>query len=90
MVRLKDEVVCVKIFANGEKYDVGVGSKQFNSIGDLIAHYKKHPLKTVEGTDIHLDQVGIAAYSSAIIPNFYRELTVMLLHQTSQVGHVLL
>ena len=69
MVRLKDEVVCVKIFANGEKYDVGVGSKQFKSIGDLIAHYKKHPLKTVEGTDIHLDQVGIAAHSLAIMPS---------------------
>ena len=63
MVRLKDEIVCVKIFANGGKYDVGAGSKQFNSINDLIAHYRKHPLKTVEGNDIHLDQVGIAAYS---------------------------
>ena len=55
-VRLKDEIACVKIYSNGEKYHIEVG-KKFNSIGDLILHYKEHPVKTVEGTDIHLDQV---------------------------------
>ena len=55
-IRLKDEIICVKIYANGEKFDVG-GGGQFDSINDLISHYKKYPLKTDNGVDIHLDQV---------------------------------
>ena len=55
-VRLEDKIVCIKIYSNGEMYHIGAG-KKFNSIGDLIVHYKEHPIKTVEGTDIHLDQV---------------------------------
>ena len=56
MIRLRDEIVCVKIYANGEKFDIGAG-EQFNSIDELILHYKEHPLKTDKGVDIHLDQV---------------------------------
>ena len=56
-IRLKDENICVKIYANGEKFDVGAGGRQFNSINDLISYYKKYPLKTNKGVEIHLDQV---------------------------------
>ena len=54
--RLKDEIICVKIYANGEKFDIGAG-EQFSSINELILHYKKYPLKTDKGVEIHLDQV---------------------------------
>lgn len=54
--RVNNEIVCVKIYANGEKYDIGAG-EQFNSISDLILYYKNCPLKTDKGVDIHLDQV---------------------------------
>ena len=54
---LQDEIVRVKIYGNGEKFDVVKNGKQFSSIDDLISHYKKHPLKTDKGTVITLDQV---------------------------------
>ena len=54
---LQDEIVRVKIYGNGEKFDVVKNGKQFSSIDDLISHYKKYPLKTDKGTVITLDQV---------------------------------
>jgi len=57
MTRLKDKIVRVKIYGNGEKFDVVEDGKQFNSIDDLISQYKKYPLKTVKGDVITLDQV---------------------------------
>ena len=57
VIRLNDETVCVKIYANGEKFDIGAG-EQFNSVNELILHYKEHPLKTDKGVDIHLDEVN--------------------------------
>ena len=57
MIRLKSETVCVKIYANGQKFNVDEAGRQFDSIDELILHYKKYPLKTAKGNDIHLDQV---------------------------------
>ena len=89
MFRLKDEeVVCIKIYANGEKFDVGGGSKQFGSIDDLILHYKKYPLKTNKGDDIHLNQVNYSCiascYSYVTFIVFYRELILTVLHKVAQ------
>ena len=61
IIRLKDKIVCIKIHANGEKFDVGAGGRQFDSINDLILHYKKYPLTIDKGVDIHLDQVKCLA-----------------------------
>ena len=57
MTRLKDKIVRVKIYGIGEKFDVVKDGKQFNSIDDLISHYKKYPLRTDKGDVITLDQV---------------------------------
>jgi len=56
-VRQKNENVCVKIYTNGQKFNVDKVGRQFDSIDDLILHYKEYPLKTAKGNDIHLDQV---------------------------------
>ena len=89
--RLKDEILCVKIYANGEKFDIGAG-KQFQTISDLILHYKKYPLKTNEGVDIHLDQVIHSHITmlqlSHITFIYYRELMLTTLSKTAQVAIV--
>ncbi|XP_065884537.1 tyrosine-protein phosphatase non-receptor type 11-like isoform X2 [Dysidea avara] len=54
-VRLKDEVVSVKIYGRGEKFDLG-GGRQFDNIEDLIMYYKKNPFNIVGGKQVHLHQ----------------------------------
>ncbi|XP_065885811.1 tyrosine-protein phosphatase corkscrew-like isoform X2 [Dysidea avara] len=54
-VRLKDEVVNVKIYGRGEKFDLGAGT-QFGSIEDLIKYYKKNPFNIAGGKQVHLCQ----------------------------------
>ena len=56
--RLKDEVVSVKIYGRGEKFDLG-GGRQFDNIEDLIMYYKKNPFNIVGGKQVHLHQVNI-------------------------------
>ena len=87
LFRLKDEILCVKIYANGEKFDIG-GGKQFKSISDLILHYKKYPLKTIKGIDIYLDQVNYSYTTVLPITFIYRELTLTVLQNTAQVAMV--
>ena len=47
----------MKIFSKGKKFDLG-GGNQFDSIEDLIDHYKKYPFSVKEGAIIKIDQVG--------------------------------
>ena len=55
--RHNNEILSAEVYANGAKFYVGAGGKQFNTINDLILHYKNYPLKTDKGVDILLDQV---------------------------------
>lgn len=39
------------------KFDVG-GGEQFDTLPDLIEHYRKSPMVETSGTVVHLRQVG--------------------------------
>ncbi|XP_065885578.1 uncharacterized protein [Dysidea avara] len=54
-VRVKDEIVNVKIFGKGKKFDLGLG-KQFDNIEDLIEYYKMYPFSVNEGAQVKLQQ----------------------------------
>ena len=55
-LRVKDEIVTVKIFGKGKKFDLGLG-KQFDSVEDLIEFYKMYPFSVHEGAQVRLQQV---------------------------------
>jgi len=52
-VRSEDKVTHVMIRCEREKYDCG-GGEQFDSLSELIEHYKKNPMVETTGTVIHL------------------------------------
>ncbi|BET02499.1 Tyrosine-protein phosphatase [Nesidiocoris tenuis] len=54
-VRTDDKVTHVMIRCQDYKYDVGGGDK-FNSLSELIEHYKKNPMVETSGTVVHLRQ----------------------------------
>ena len=45
-------------FQDAGKYDVG-GGELFDSLSDLVEHYKKNPMVETSGTVVHLKQVHI-------------------------------
>ena len=59
--RVDDKVTHIKIRNKGGKYDVG-GGNSFESLGELIEHYKKCPLVEVTGNVVHLKQVGMLEF----------------------------
>lgn len=54
--RVDDKITHIKIHNKGNRYDVG-GGTSFDSLGELIEHYKKCPLVEVTGNVVHLKQV---------------------------------
>jgi len=52
-VRSEDKVTHVMIRCSRDKYDIG-GGDQFDSLTELIDHYKKNPMVESTGTVIHL------------------------------------
>jgi len=48
--------VSVRIHSRGKQFDLGGGS-QFDSIENLIEHYKEHPFEIANGRLVHLLQV---------------------------------
>lgn len=55
-VRTDDKVTHVMIRCTPDnRYDVG-GGEQFNSLADLIEHYKRNPMVETSGTVVHLKQ----------------------------------
>ncbi|XP_065885001.1 uncharacterized protein [Dysidea avara] len=54
-VRIKEEIVNVKVCSRGKMFDLG-GGKQFGNIEDLIEHYKEHPFKVTDGRQVYLLQ----------------------------------
>ncbi|KAH3790263.1 hypothetical protein DPMN_168460, partial [Dreissena polymorpha] len=54
-VKCEDKVTHVTIRRNVQnaKFDVG-GGEQFNSLADLVEHYKKNPMVETTGTVVHL------------------------------------
>lgn len=61
---MDDKVTHIKIHNKGNKYDVG-GGNSFDSLRELIEHYKKCPLVEVTGNVVHLKQVGGWGYVDA-------------------------
>lgn len=47
----------LKLLFQDGKYDVGGGEK-FNSLTDLVEHYKKNPMVEVSGTVVYLKHVS--------------------------------
>lgn len=54
-VRTDDKVTHVMIRCQDAKYDVGGGEK-FESLSELVDHYKKNPMVETSGTVVHLKQ----------------------------------
>jgi len=54
-VRTEDKVTHVMIRYQDQKYDVG-GGERFDSLSELIEHYKKNPMVETTGTVVHLKQ----------------------------------
>ncbi|XP_069692133.1 tyrosine-protein phosphatase non-receptor type 11 isoform X3 [Periplaneta americana] len=54
-VRTDDRVTHVMIRCQDNCYDVG-GGEQFDSLSELIEHYKKNPMVETSGTVVHLKQ----------------------------------
>ncbi|XP_015123569.1 tyrosine-protein phosphatase corkscrew isoform X1 [Diachasma alloeum] len=54
-VRTDDRVTHVMIRSQDNKYDVGGGEK-FDSLSDLIEHYKRNPMVETSGSVVHLRQ----------------------------------
>jgi len=57
---VKDEVVNVKIFDKGKKFDLGFGN-QFDTLEEFIEYYKKYPFSVSEGKEVKLQQVLITS-----------------------------
>ena len=55
-VRTDDKVTHVMIRCVDNKYDVGEGGAQFDSLSELIANYQKNPMVETSGTVVHLNQ----------------------------------
>lgn len=49
------------------KYDVGGGEK-FDSLTDLVEHYKKNPMVETLGTVLQLKQVAVLGASDSKVP----------------------
>lgn len=45
-------------FLQDGKFDVG-GGEQFDSLSDLVEHYRKNPMVERSGTVVHLKQVSM-------------------------------
>ena len=54
--RHNNEIGSVDICTSGNKFYVDPSGEHFNTINDLILHYKNHPLTTDKGV-YNLDQV---------------------------------
>lgn len=63
-VRCDDRVTHVMIRFLDGKYDVG-GGNQFDSLSDLVEHYKKNPMVEKTGTVLHLKQPFNATRTTA-------------------------
>lgn len=49
-------ILAVRLQQDG-KYDVG-GGERFDTLADLVDHYKKNPMVEKSGIVVHLKQVG--------------------------------
>jgi len=54
-VKNEDKVTHVMIRCQNNKYDVG-GGERFETLTDLVDHYKKNPMVETSGTVVHLKQ----------------------------------
>lgn len=50
---LKNQCKYIKLLLQDNKYDVGGGHK-FDSLSDLIEHYKRNPMVETSGSVVHL------------------------------------
>ncbi|XP_065886034.1 tyrosine-protein phosphatase non-receptor type 11-like isoform X2 [Dysidea avara] len=78
-VRVKDEIVDVKVFGKGKKFDLGLG-KQFDSVEDLIEYYRKSPFSVSGGAQVKLQKEIETDISAGLSHNtiFHRCLTPSL------------
>ncbi|XP_065890896.1 tyrosine-protein phosphatase non-receptor type 11-like isoform X1 [Dysidea avara] len=79
--KVDDKVKHIKILNKGGKYDVG-GGNSFDSLGDLIEHYKKCPLVELSGDVVHLKQ---AYHATRIVPTSINDRVEELKKQNQDV-----
>lgn len=53
-------IICVCLSSQNDKYTVG-GSEKFDSLSDLVEHYKRKGIEELSGTWVFLKQVRIRA-----------------------------
>ena len=65
------------IFQEGGKYDLG-GGEVFDSLADMVDHYRNNPMVETSGTVIHLKTVIILFLSLSLVLNvcYIREIVV--------------
>ena len=51
----------MKIHSKGKKFDLGVGN-QFDSVEDLIEHYRKYPFSVGGGALVRLHEVFLPSF----------------------------
>ena len=58
MSKIKSDMYNSFIFQEGGKYDLG-GGEVFDSLADMVDHYRNNPMVETSGTVIHLKTVII-------------------------------
>ncbi|XP_046397358.1 tyrosine-protein phosphatase non-receptor type 11-like isoform X2 [Ischnura elegans] len=85
-VRTDDKVTHVMIRCQDNRYDVGGGEK-FDSLSELIEHYKRNPMVETSGTVVHLKQPFNATRINASgIHSRVKELQKENGHSTGKAG----
>ncbi|KAI5718498.1 tyrosine-protein phosphatase corkscrew isoform X5 [Diaphorina citri] len=82
-VRTDDKVTHVMIRCQAEKYDVG-GGEQFDSLTQLIEHYKRNPMVETSGTVVHLKQPFNA--TRITVSNIHDRVTELQKENSSKAG----
>ncbi|XP_023242527.1 tyrosine-protein phosphatase corkscrew-like [Centruroides sculpturatus] len=85
-VRTDDKVTHVMIRCQDGKYDVG-GGERFDSLADLVEHYKKNPMVETTGTVVHLKQpFNATRVTASTIDKRVRELSKDNEHSSGKAG----
>ncbi|XP_077998024.1 tyrosine-protein phosphatase non-receptor type 11-like [Glandiceps talaboti] len=74
-VRCEDRATHIMIRSQDNKYDVG-GGERFDSLSDLVEHYKKNPMVETSGAVVNLKQpFNATRISASCIDNRVKELS---------------
>ncbi|KAK2147610.1 hypothetical protein LSH36_545g04026 [Paralvinella palmiformis] len=85
-VKVEEKVTHVMIRCKDGKFDVG-GGEQFDTLPDLIEHYRKSPMVETSGTVVHLRQpINTTKINVSRIRTRFLELERLSNQQTGKIG----